>query len=111
MDLDANPSNLDANPSHTGVEASSSSLLSEYMNARNLGRKLVQSGFRRDLRKIGSEVWISGNPELRDLTGLEVCVRRCHCTVLYDGVPSLDSLLQRNLVQVVVEPVFLLEHL
>lgn len=46
------------------------SVLSDFMSTRAMGRRLAktQPG---GLRKIGSEVWISSNPELKDLTGLE----------------------------------------
>ncbi|KAF5829945.1 hypothetical protein DUNSADRAFT_15282 [Dunaliella salina] len=46
------------------------SVLANFMSARTMGRRLAQtkSG---GLQKIGSEVWIVSNPELKDLTGLE----------------------------------------
>ncbi len=50
-----------------------SSVLSRFLDTRALGRRrLSQAAPTAGLSKIGSEVWISGNLELRDLTGLEV---------------------------------------
>jgi len=50
--------------------------LSRFIRSRwATGRKLLAQDSTGGVRKISSEVWISGNPQLKDLTGLEVRVR------------------------------------
>lgn len=53
--------------------------LAKFLEARSLrGRKLAQaSRSGRGVRNVRSELWVISNPELKELTGLEVCGVQC----------------------------------